>query len=65
MTDQPDKTMGEREEIPEGIYFSIDNFYDARTLRGCGSGFYRKWSHRWSEFPLSAEAALAPQEERS
>lgn len=46
-----------REEIPSGIYYSLehDNFYSKFGRQGQGNEFYRKWIERRSEFPSSAE----------
>lgn len=41
------------EAIPTGVYYSAenDNFYDADTLQGMGTPFYRRWRLRSDEFP--------------
>lgn len=46
-----------RDEIPSGIYYSLehDNFYSKVGRQGQGNYFYRQWIDRKGEFPRSAD----------
>jgi hypothetical protein len=46
-----------RDEIPSGIYYSLehDNFYSKFGRQGQGNYFYRQWIDRKGEFPRSAD----------